>query len=219
MLSRFRTATPLALAATLLATLALAPLAGASFTLSRPGPLGAADDTAGQRASPCGGFDALDRSGGVTEWPVGGGAGSGVDVLLDTPDASAAWQLSAFLLNETDPARPEDPAVLHFLYTQRAGPFCVPAVGGVAAWAGLDAVLQIRQWTGNGSYFYAVSVFFPEEGGGRGGSPPPPIYPLFTRVHLPIHPSIRPRMYVVASWLLDRIGLAAAAAVLSRAEG
>lgn len=45
-------------------------------------------------------------------------------------------------------------------YTSTVGPFCLAKVRGVAEWVGEDAVLQVRQWVGNGNYLYAVSLCF-----------------------------------------------------------
>lgn len=163
------TTTTAALAATLAISL-YCPVASAAFNLTAPAPipipfpipsLNGTMAEAG-RAMPCGGADPLDRSS-VTEWPVGG-----LDVRWSSAEAQAGWSVDAVLLNNNnngtnggaDGTDFADKHNLRTLYTTNtaAGPFCLASVQGVAEWVGReDAVLQVRQWTGNGNYFYAVS--------------------------------------------------------------
>ncbi|EMR67584.1 hypothetical protein MGN70_009740 [Eutypa lata] len=136
-----------------LAASLLSPVANAHFTLTTPAPIGT--DIGGERATPCGGFDPYDRSN-VTEWPV-----DGIDVAWDSTNATAGWELSAVLVNGTDANADTDFSSkfnLRTLYTSTVGPFCLAKVRGVAEWVGEDAVLQVRQWVGNGNYLYACSA-------------------------------------------------------------
>lgn len=173
MLSRLTTSTTTtALAAASIISLCCCPTASALFNLTSPAPITSLGTTppdgagagagagAGGRATPCGGADALDRSR-VTEWPVGG-----LDVAWSSAEAQAGWEVNAVLLlngtaggsqNGSD-FDSDSKYNLRTLYTTAAaGPFCLAKVRGVAEWVGLDAVLQVRQWTGNGNYLYAVS--------------------------------------------------------------
>ncbi|RYP83456.1 hypothetical protein DL769_001359 [Monosporascus sp. CRB-8-3] len=128
----------------------LAPNADARFTIITPQPMGS--DPQRQREAPCGGFEMTDRSHGVTEWPVGG-----IDVAWDSANATAGWQVSAVLANDTS-CTLTSKTNLRTLYTHATGPFCLPSVGGLPEWVGLDAVLQIQQWTGDGDYFFSCSA-------------------------------------------------------------
>lgn len=89
MLSRLTTTTTIITLA-----VSLSSVANAHFTLTSPEPIGT--DISAQRATPCGGFDAYDRTH-VTEWPVGG-----IDVSWDSANATAGWELNAVLVNGTN---------------------------------------------------------------------------------------------------------------------
>ncbi|RYP56366.1 hypothetical protein DL771_011922 [Monosporascus sp. 5C6A] len=124
--------------------------ADAHFTITAPKPIGT--NLKRQREAPCGGFKMGDRSRGVTEWPVGG-----IDVAWDSANATAGWQVNAVLANDTSSTLTST-TNLRTLYTHAKGPFCLPSVAGLPEWVGLDAVLQIQQWTLGGKYYFSCSA-------------------------------------------------------------
>lgn len=139
------------LVALAIALVAVSP-ARASFDLTSPQPFSSSDP---ERAKewPCGGQDLEERTN-VFEWPLGD---EGIDVTWDSPDATAGWLLTALLPNATaDPGKEDGKRILDLLYTTKPGPYIVSGVRGVPEWAGLDVVLQVRQWI-DVDYLYSVS--------------------------------------------------------------
>jgi hypothetical protein len=118
----------------------------AHFILQIPTSIGYDDTNEG--IAPCGNFNASDRSKGVKTWPVGGSA---IKVL--TTHTSVTWEYKMALLSNTASWT----SVTPLLYQSGVPYFCEPQIPAPAAWAGLDAVLQVIQHTSHGD-LYQVSI-------------------------------------------------------------
>ncbi|KAK0713317.1 hypothetical protein B0T26DRAFT_649311 [Lasiosphaeria miniovina] len=112
----------------------------AHFVLFSPVSLGY-DDTR-ETESPCGSFDATDRSTGVTDWPV-----EGYPVSILTTHGSVTWEANAALISEG--AITWVPLVLPFAQTG-VGDVCFTQVPGNPAWVGQAAVVQLIQHAPDG---------------------------------------------------------------------
>jgi hypothetical protein len=135
---------------TSLALLGLASLSTAHFVLMIPTSLGYDDEKESQ--APCGSYNPLDRSTGVTDWPVGGHS-----VGLLSTHGSVTWEINAALISGG--ATTFVPLVLPF--AQRGvGDVCFGAVPGNPAWVGQDAVVQLIQHAPDGN-LYQVRILLP----------------------------------------------------------
>ncbi|KAK3376454.1 hypothetical protein B0T24DRAFT_700017 [Lasiosphaeria ovina] len=127
---------------------ALAALAEAHFVLQVPTSLGFSDVLEG--TAPCGSFHISSRVG-ESSWPV-----AGAPFQLITTHPQSDWQIRAALLNDTANFQPLVPVVSQ----QGTGTFCLPAVPGIAAWEGQDAVLQAIQHSVDGELYQCAAIKF-----------------------------------------------------------
>lgn len=123
--------------------LSLSAVVASHFVLQVPLSLGFNDTN--EIISPCDSFDPLDRSGGVTDWPV---AGSSIVVL--TTHLDVVWEFKAALLSDVAAGAPIWRPITLQLSQQGVGTFCEPQIPGPLEWVGLDAVLQIVQHAPDG---------------------------------------------------------------------
>jgi hypothetical protein len=120
---------------TLVAAATLASLTRAHFVLQSPASLGY--DDAKEIQGPCGGYDAKDRSKGVTDWPV-----DGMWVSLLSTHQNVKWDISAALVGDGD--LQWVPLVGQF-GQDGVGTVCFERVPGNPNWVGKDAVVQLVQ--------------------------------------------------------------------------
>jgi hypothetical protein len=120
----------------------LAAVCHAHFILLSPISLGY--DDARETEGPCGSFNPLDRSTGVTEFPLGGLA---VNVI--TTHLTVTWEFNAALLTDVAKWVPLTPVLSQTGF----GAFCEPQIPGNPAWVGLDAVLQVIQHGPDGDLY------------------------------------------------------------------
>ncbi|EGX45653.1 hypothetical protein AOL_s00169g259 [Orbilia oligospora ATCC 24927] len=130
----------------LIAIASISSLARAHYFLQSPPSIGF--DDVKLTETPCGGFDATDRSGGVTEWPVSGFPFSVITTHLDV-----IWTFKAALLSDVSNFIDIYPNVRQTGISE----FCLPALPGIEAWIGQDAVFQVVQQAPDG-YLYQCSA-------------------------------------------------------------
>ncbi|KAI9766118.1 MAG: hypothetical protein M1839_005025, partial [Geoglossum umbratile] len=125
----------------LLLSVYLAASSRAHFVLQSPPPIGY--DDAKEAQSPCGGFDIGSRNA-VTSYPV-----AGYPFYLITTHPQSVFEYRAALLNDTGTWVDLIPVVLE----SSVGYFCLGSVPGIAAWVGLDAVVQVKQSATDGTLY------------------------------------------------------------------
>ncbi|KAH7327213.1 hypothetical protein BKA65DRAFT_369781, partial [Rhexocercosporidium sp. MPI-PUGE-AT-0058] len=133
--------------------LSLSAVVTSHFILQVPLSLGF--DDVKEIISPCDGFNPLDRSGGVTDWPV---AGSSVMVL--STHLNVMWEFNAALLSDIAAGTPTWRPITLQLAQQGVGSFCEPQIPGPREWVGLDAVLQIIQHAPDGALYQCAAIRF-----------------------------------------------------------
>lgn len=131
-----------------LQALALAVPATAHFVLQSPSSIGYEDLKEGE--APCGGFDIMKRDP-LVEWPV-----AGLPVALLSTHPAATYRFRAALINDTT----KFVNLVPLLSQSGFGALCLTSMPGIAAWAGLDAVVQITQTATDGD-LYQVLVPLP----------------------------------------------------------
>jgi hypothetical protein len=124
----------------------LALSATGHFVLNAPPSLGFDDVNEGK--APCGGFDPKQHSTEtiVTDFPV---AGYPISVL--STHSFSTWEIRAALLNNTD--TDNWTSLVPLVAQSGVGTFCFPQTPGVAAWVGLEAVLQVTQKAADGALY------------------------------------------------------------------
>ncbi|KAF3941994.1 hypothetical protein ABW19_dt0200693 [Dactylella cylindrospora] len=133
----------------IIGALSLASIASAHYFLQSPPSIGFDDTTLTE--APCGGFSATDRSGGVTDWPINGYPFSVVTTHLDV-----VWTLKAALLSDVSNFVDIYPNV----HQTGISEFCLPAIPGVAAWVGQEAVFQVVQKAPDGDLHQCAAIRF-----------------------------------------------------------
>jgi Copper acquisition factor BIM1-like len=123
-------------------------ITNAHFVLEIPTSLGYND--ADEATAPCDTFDPTNRSGTITNWPIGGYA---ISVITTHP--SVTWDIQAALTNDTTTWRRLVPVLNQ---TSGVGFFCEPQIPGLASWIGLPAVLQIRQHAPDGINYQVIEL-------------------------------------------------------------
>ncbi|KAF8863184.1 hypothetical protein BDZ45DRAFT_615896, partial [Acephala macrosclerotiorum] len=113
----------------------------AHFVFQKPVSLGFSDDD--ERTAPCGGFDASNRSTGVTNWPVGGGS-----IRILTTHLDVTWTYSAALSSDLLTWVPLTPV----LHQTGVGSFYKPIIPGI------NAILQVTQTGPDGVLYQCATI-------------------------------------------------------------
>ena len=140
--------------------LAFATLAVGHFILEVPTSIGYEDIKDG--SPPCGGFDITSRAG-VTEWPL---AGAPLKIISTHPGAQ--YTIQATLLTDAATASGGNfnfTRMLPLLTQSGRGGLCLPAVPGIAAWQGKDAVVQVIQEATDGQLYQVCKARFSQRAG------------------------------------------------------
>ncbi len=135
--------------------LAFASLAFSHFVLEVPTSIGY--DDMEEATPPCGGFDITNRTA-VTEWPI---AGAPLKIISTHPFAQytiqAALALNAAAVNG---GNFNFTKMVPLVSQSGRGGLCLPAVPGIAAWEGKDAVVQVIQAATDGQLYQVREAFF-----------------------------------------------------------
>ncbi|EPS37516.1 hypothetical protein H072_8798 [Dactylellina haptotyla CBS 200.50] len=139
--------------------LPLFSLVSGHFFLQSPPSIGFDDEKLIE--SPCGGFSPTDRSGGVTNWPV-----AGYPFSVITTHLNVVWTFKAALLS--DPTNFVD--IYPNVHQTGVSEFCLPALPGIEAWVGQDAVFQAIQQAPDGFLHQCSAIKFVTGGPASPGS-------------------------------------------------